>query len=217
MAEHSVANTLVVLSRADEIGAGRLDAFQSASRIAQRYAADSNIRRLCTTVVPTAALIARPGVTPKEHEDATLRLLASLPEDDLNNLLLSADRFQAPGSSTVDVSVRARLLARLGMFGVRFALGCLRREPLLSATALADRLTARSGVPAVAVLLGLISCPGRMSCGPEPCSSAGTVWPVGWSRATPNSVAGSSANYNASRPRSRPWRRCVCYTSCWMA
>jgi hypothetical protein len=151
--ESSAANAVAILSRADEVGAGRLDAFESASRIAERYATDSQIRRLCVAVLPASALIAETGATLEEHEVAVLRLLASMPKTELEALLLSADRFQSPGASTIDVAVRTALLGRLGLFGLRFALESLRREDADTATALASRLAARSGVPAVAELL----------------------------------------------------------------
>lgn len=151
--ESSAANAVAVLSRADEVGAGRLDAFESASRVAERYATDPQVRRLCVAVLPVSALIAETGATLEEHEVAALRLLASMPEGDLDGMLLSADRFQAPGRSTIDAAVRAALLARLGMFGLRYALESLRHNEIETATALADRMEACSGVPAVAELL----------------------------------------------------------------
>ncbi len=152
-AESSAANAVAILSRADEVGAGRLDAFESASRIARRYSDDPQIRRLCAAVLPASALIAETGATLEEHEVATLRVLAALPQDELESMLLSADRFQRPGSSTVDVAVRAALLGRLGIFGVRYALDCLRDGDVRTATELAEHLATRSGVPAVAALL----------------------------------------------------------------
>lgn len=151
--ETSAANAVAILSRADEVGAGRLDAFESATRIAERYATDPHIRRLCVAVLPASALIAETGATLEEHEVATLRLLASLPVAELDSLLLSADRFQAPGASTLDVPVRTALVGRLGMFGLRYALACLRGDEVSTATALAERLATRSGVPALAELL----------------------------------------------------------------
>ncbi len=153
VAETSAANAVAILSRADEVGAGRLDAFESATRIASRYATDPHIRRLCVAVLPASALIAETGATLEEHEVATLRVLASLPDAELDGLLLSTDRFQAPGASTIDAAVRTALLARLGLFGLRFALAALRDGSPGTATALADRLASRSGVPALAELL----------------------------------------------------------------
>jgi hypothetical protein len=153
LAESSAANAVAVLSRADEIGAGRLDAFESASRIATRYALDDHIRRLCVGVLPASALMAETAATLEEHEVASLRALAATPDDELAALLLSADRFRAPGSSTLDVDVRAALLGRLGLFGVRFALDLLRRGEATTATEVADSLATHSGVPAIAETL----------------------------------------------------------------
>jgi len=47
VAAASPVNAVGVLSRADEIGAGRLDAMDSARRIASRYVSDPQIRGLC--------------------------------------------------------------------------------------------------------------------------------------------------------------------------
>jgi hypothetical protein len=180
-AETSAANAVAVLSRADEVGAGRLDAFESAARIAARYAADPHIRRLCVDVLPVSALIAESAATLEEHEFATLRVLAAVPEDELDTMLLSADRFRARGASTVDTDVRDELLGRLGMFGLRFAIGTLRDGDVTTASALAERCARRSGVPALAdvlrarfqpraqvlqarsVLIGLHSIAGRLA------------------------------------------------------
>ena len=153
VAESSAANAVAVLSRADEVGAGRLDAFDSASRIATRYAVDNHIRRLCVGVLPASALMAETAATLEEHEVSSLRALAATEDDELATLLLSADRFRAPGSSTLDVDVRDALLRRLGMFGVRFVVDLLRRGESLTATEVAGSLADRSGVPAIAETL----------------------------------------------------------------
>src|SRR3954447_11189962 len=50
-------NAVGVLSRADEIGGCRLDAMESAARVAARYATDERLRRLCPVVVPVAGLL----------------------------------------------------------------------------------------------------------------------------------------------------------------
>ena len=72
----SPVNAVGVLSRADEIGAGRLDAMESAARIALRYRSDETIRELCATVVPLAGLLAETGLTMREDEAGALRTLA---------------------------------------------------------------------------------------------------------------------------------------------
>lgn len=53
-------NALGVLSRVDEIGGGRLESLQSATRVAERFARDPSLRRLCQTVVPVSGCSRRP-------------------------------------------------------------------------------------------------------------------------------------------------------------
>jgi GTPase SAR1 family protein len=72
------AMTLVVLSRADEIGSGRIDALISAARVAQRYRTDPAVRALCLDVVPVAGLLAESGRTLRQVEFEALRDLAAL-------------------------------------------------------------------------------------------------------------------------------------------
>ena len=86
-------NTIGVLSRADEIGVGRLDALNSARRIARRYRSDDKIRGLCQTVVAVAGLLAQTGRTMRQHEFAALTTLAGLSRAELDGMLLSVDRF----------------------------------------------------------------------------------------------------------------------------
>ncbi len=66
----SPVNAVAVLSRADEIGACRPDAMDSAARIAERYRHDDQVRALCSTVVPVAGLLAETGLTLREDEAA---------------------------------------------------------------------------------------------------------------------------------------------------
>ena len=93
VAKATPINTIAVLSRADEIGVGRLDALSSARRIARRYRADDKIRGLCQTVVAVAGLLAQTGRTMRQHEFTALTALAGLPRADLDAMLLSVDRF----------------------------------------------------------------------------------------------------------------------------
>jgi hypothetical protein len=137
-------NAIGVLSRADEIGAGRIDAMFSAKRIANRYRTDPQVRRLCQTVVPVAGLLAQAGTTLRQSEYQALTALAAAPRDDVEALLLSADRFvrlDAPLPS----AERAGLLARLGLFGIRLSTALI-RQGATSAPALAAELVRRSGL-----------------------------------------------------------------------
>ena len=138
--EATPLNAIAVLARADEVGAGRADAMASATRIAARYASDPRVQRLCQTVVPVAGLLAQTGATLRESELAVLRDLAALDEAALERLLASADRF-ASGSEE-----HAALLGRLGVFGVRCAVGLLRSGAATSGPELAAALSAASGL-----------------------------------------------------------------------
>ncbi len=132
LASPSPVNAVAVLSRADEIGAGRPDAIDSATAVAERYRADPRIRQLCASVVPVAGLIAETGRTLLESEGRALRTIAALPDGEREHMSTSVDRFTEPDRSPVDVGVRRDLLLRLGMFGVRLGLDVMGRADATS-------------------------------------------------------------------------------------
>ncbi|HEY8471014.1 MAG TPA: dynamin family protein [Natronosporangium sp.] len=140
-------NAIGVLSRADEIGVGRLDSMASARRIANRMATDHSVRRVVQTVVPVAGLLAETAATLTEAEVAQLRKVAALPVREAEELLLSADRFvQLRPELGLTELERASLLGRFGLFGIRLATTLLRRGTASTATDLAEQLTERSGL-----------------------------------------------------------------------
>jgi hypothetical protein len=138
-------NTIAVLSRADEIGVGRLDALSSARRIARRYRSDDKIRGLCQTVVAVAGLLAQTGRTMRQHEFAALTALAELPRADLDAMLLSADRFSRIDLASPDSDTRARLMERFGLFGVRLSTTLI-RQGMTDPNVIAAELVKRSGL-----------------------------------------------------------------------
>jgi hypothetical protein len=143
----SPVNAIGVLSRADEIGVGRLDSMASARRIAARLGTDANVRRLVQSIVPVAGLLAETAVTLTEVEVAQLRRIADLPVRQAEELLLSADRFaQAMPELGLTSIERDALLARFGLFGVRLTSTLLRREVATTATELSRELAERSGL-----------------------------------------------------------------------
>jgi hypothetical protein len=147
-------NALCVLSRADEIGAARADALESAARIAARYRADPRIRRFCHTVVPVAALLAQASATLTEAEFKALGRLSELDDESAAALLLSADRFVDPDAVVgLAPSEREYLIRRLGMFGVRLSCALLRTGQVDSAGRLAQELRTRSGLDELRRLL----------------------------------------------------------------
>jgi hypothetical protein len=142
----SPVNAVGVLSRADEIGAGRLDAMESATRIALRYRNDETIRELCATVVPLAGLLAETGLTMREDEAGALRTLAGADPQQLDAMLLSADHFCDLHASDLTVEIRRSLVDRLGMYGIRLSIQEIRDNGLTTAATLAPRLVQRSGL-----------------------------------------------------------------------
>lgn len=145
-------NTIAVLSRADEIGVGRLDALSSARRIARRYRADEKIRGLCQTVVAVAGLLAQTGRTMRQHEFTALTALAELPRSDLDAMLLSVDRFSRTDLATPDSDTRARLMERFGLFGVRLSTTLI-RAGMTDPNAIATELVSRSGLDELRAVL----------------------------------------------------------------
>jgi len=143
----SAVNSIGILSRADEIGVGRLDAMGSAKRIAARYTADPKVRKLCQTVLPMSGLLAETATTLRQDEYQLLEVLASADRADLDELLLSVDRF---GDAETDLSItsqeRHELLDRLGLFGIRVSCALLRQHAASSSTELAELLVERSGL-----------------------------------------------------------------------
>ena len=145
VAKATPINTIAVLSRADEIGVGRLDALSSARRIARRYRADDKIRGLCQTVVAVAGLLAQTGRTMRQPEFAALTVLAGLPRADLDAMLLSVDRFARAELADPDSDTRAALMERFGLFGVRLSTTLI-RQGINDPNQIATELVRRSGL-----------------------------------------------------------------------
>ncbi|EHB55734.1 isoniazid inducible protein IniC [Mycolicibacterium rhodesiae JS60] len=138
-----------VASRADEIGAGRLDAMLSAKDVAQRFTAELDRTGICQAVVPVSGLLALTARTLRQSEFAALEKLAAVDTAELNKAMLSVDRFVREDSSLpVDAQTRAQLLDRFGMFGIRISIAVL-RSGITDSVSLADELLERSGLVAL--------------------------------------------------------------------
>lgn len=140
LAAGTPVNAVGVLSRADEIGGCRLDAMDAADRVAARYATDERLRRLCPVVVPVAGLLGAAGATLREEEFRILAEVAGADMAEVVELLLTADRFASSGPA------RARVLGRLGLFGVRLSVRLIREGGVRDSADLARALTAHSGI-----------------------------------------------------------------------
>lgn len=147
-------NAVGVLSRADEVGSGRLDAMDVAARVAARYQADAQVRRLCSAVVPVAGLLAQAGATLTEAEFRAIATLAAAPGSEAAELLLTADRFaSSPSPIPLAEPERRVLLDRFGLFGLRLGERLVRTGAAPSAPVLAAELLRRSGVEELRALL----------------------------------------------------------------
>src|SRR5690606_30625306 len=142
---HAV-NAVAVLSRADEVGAGRLDAMLSARKIAERYREHAELRTLALTVLPVAGLLAESARTLRGREFAALRTLAGLDRARRESLLLSVDRFvHADPAAPIDTVARQSLVERFGISGIRLA-AALVRGGTSSAQQLSEQLVQQSGL-----------------------------------------------------------------------
>jgi hypothetical protein len=138
-----------VASRADEIGAGRIDAMLSANDVATRFTSELDRTGICQAVVPVSGLLALTARTLRQSEFAALQKLAGVEPAALNKAMLSADRFVRDDPTLpVDSATRAQLLDRFGMFGLRISLALL-RAGVDDADSLAADLLERSGLVAL--------------------------------------------------------------------
>ncbi|MFI9506848.1 dynamin family protein [Nocardia sp. NPDC052566] len=142
-----------VVSRADEIGAGSIDALHSARDVAVRFAGELERTGLCQAVIPVAGLLAFAAATLRQQEFAAFEALAGVPVEELGVALLSADRFARPDVVLpVPPELRAQLADRFGLFGIRMAITLIRLGVRDSAT-LSAELTRRSGVDELRTVL----------------------------------------------------------------
>jgi hypothetical protein len=146
-------NALAVLSRADEVGAGRIDSLLSAGEIADRYRRDHSLRKLALGVVPVAGLLAQSARSMRQSDFEALQVLAAMERKDREKLLLSADRFlRSAGPEGLTTAARASLLERFGLFGIRLAV-VLIRNGFAEPTPLAHELARRSGLDPLLAML----------------------------------------------------------------
>ncbi len=148
IAHASPVNAIVVLSRADEIGAARPDALDSARSIAARYAANPRVRELASGVVPVA------GLHRRDRGDAApgaVRLAARRrPAGRDRPRPTSCAR--STGSATPTATRSARRSARScstasGLYGLRLAVAADRRgRRSRRATELSGALLEHSGI-----------------------------------------------------------------------
>jgi hypothetical protein len=138
-------STIAVLSRADEIGAGRLDALLSARGIADRQREGGVLKSLTLGISPVAGLLAQSAKTLRQAEHRTLSELAATDRRLRARALRSVDLFVASTSMPGTPETRRALVDRFGVFGVRLAIAILESGDV-DAPTLARELTRRSGL-----------------------------------------------------------------------
>ncbi|MFE9579318.1 hypothetical protein ACFYO1_23230 [Nocardia sp. NPDC006044] len=132
--------TIVVLNKADAIGARWADAVAAADQYAREVGA------AVLPVVASLALRTRAGAM----TDADLASLRRLAANTDAALMLSPDLFVGPGP---DLAGREQLLRRWDLYGVSCALAALACDPELAPQTLLQILHAASGIDAVHQLL----------------------------------------------------------------
>lgn len=118
-------NALAVLSKIDQL-APTGDPLEVAAPIADRVAGET--RGLVSDVLPVLGLLAETATTASltEHDARDLATLAAFGDDlDREDLLVSADSFLTLDGPDVPVERRQRLLALIGLYGVRLAFDLL--------------------------------------------------------------------------------------------
>lgn len=142
----AAAGAIAVLSRADELGAGRLTAMVSVNETVERLRGHPALEGVCETIVPVAGLLGMGAMTLRQSDFTVFRDLAACPSERTRQLLLSADRFiTAQDDALPPERVRVELVDRFGMYGVRLALAML-RGGVADATELSAELLRRSGL-----------------------------------------------------------------------
>ncbi|MDA3645843.1 dynamin family protein [Saccharopolyspora indica] len=134
-------STIVAFSRADETGSGGPDGLQAAERIAEKFRGDPTLRSFAQHLIPVVGLLGQAVATMTDEEFTALVNLARLSQNDLEALLLSADRFVNSKIESIPGPIRQRLFERFGQFGLGRALTLLRSgvtEPKKLRAALLD-------------------------------------------------------------------------------
>jgi GTP-binding protein EngB required for normal cell division len=145
LAHPSPVNTIAVLSRADEVGCGRMDSLSIAEEISAELRADPQIRHLAQTVVPVSGLLAETAAIIRQSDYDDLVNLARAHSDD-RLFLVSADRYLNAQDAQVPTERRRRLIELLGMYGLRVAMAWIADGQITRASHLAAALRSISGL-----------------------------------------------------------------------
>jgi hypothetical protein len=158
--EAGPVNAIAVLNKADTIapesveGSGG-DVWKAATLLSEKQA--STLKPRVADVLPVIGLIAESaesgGFTSGDAE--ALRQLSEMDDDILETMLISADIFTS-WECDVPAGTRLRLLEKLDLFGVRYAVESIRAEPEITAGSLRRKLLEASGLEAVRQRLNIV-------------------------------------------------------------
>ena len=137
---------IAVLSRADEIGGGRLDAMLSVNRVVDDLRRDPVLVGVCETIVPVAGLLGMGATTLRQSDFTLFTALAARDPEETRRVTVSGERFIAAKDDWLpEERIRIDLLDRFGMYGIRLALATV-RGGVADAADLAAELLRRSGL-----------------------------------------------------------------------
>lgn len=143
---NAAIGSIAVLSRADELGSGRLTAMAPINETAERLRNSPELEGICETIVPVAGLMGMGAMGLRQADFAVFKNLAELPHTETEQLLITAERFiTAKDASLPAERVRVDLVDRFGMYGIRLALAAV-RGGIDDAGELAVELLRRSGL-----------------------------------------------------------------------
>ena len=118
-AHFTTASMVGVLSRIDTLATGDEDPWPPARRVAGRYSED--LRSSFSDVLPVSGLLAETALGGEfsESETRALTALGTVDRFDLEDALASVDAFVQWEDGPISADARRRLLALLGLYGVR--------------------------------------------------------------------------------------------------
>ncbi|EHR63917.1 dynamin family protein [Saccharomonospora cyanea NA-134] len=158
--EAGPVNAIAVLNKADTIVAETVegaegDTWRAATLLARKQA--DMLKPRVADVLPVIGLLAESAESGQftSADAEALRQVAELDDDALDVMLLSADMFTS-WECDVPAGVRARLLEKLDLYGIRRAVEAVREQPDITAGALRRLLLDASGLAAVRARLNTV-------------------------------------------------------------
>lgn len=147
-AHFTTASVVGVLSRIDTLATGDEDPWPAAERVSRRYAEE--LASSLSDVLPVSGLLAETalGGDFTESDTRALTALTRVDRFDIEDALSSAEAFVEWEDGPVAAGTRRRLLALLGLYGVRSAVALV-EQGHTSTRALLDGLRGLSGIDAL--------------------------------------------------------------------